>query len=235
MTVEGAMARWIDDAREMADLMDAKWDEYDADVAAGGRRYDRPVLAPYPRERPMGVMLLGVDDGVPMAQIGDGLAAPALFTIELADVVIPVDLTADRPLGAVSIRNGERLLREAVATLVVTLVERPVYVYPGDEGWIEAMEAVNHERAARGKRRVRIRHTWKPGERPWPEPDVVEVIHRRIRSRITPERIEQAAAAYRSGGIEEVERTLNVAVRQAWRYVKLAQDRGLDTERRRHT
>jgi hypothetical protein len=225
--------RRITDTAEMLDVMLVKLAEYEADAAAGGRRYDRVLVKAYPRWRPTGVILLGVDHDVPLISLGDNLVAPALFHIEMGEAIIGVNLTAEHPLGEMMLRNGHRLLVEAVGHLVVTVVERPTYLQP-DEEFLDALRARNAELLLEGQQPMEFRTSWRAGEHPSDEPDVIEAIDRRFRSQIIPVDVEQAAAAYLCGGVEAITEALHVSERQAYRYLRLARQRGLLPPRRGH-
>jgi hypothetical protein len=57
--------------------------------------------------------------------------------------------------------------------------------------------------------------------------EALGAVQRFYRTKITPELIADAADAYHANGLDGVKQTLLVGERQAWRYVRRAQEQGL--------
>jgi hypothetical protein len=213
-------------ALELAALLRARVEEYEADLAAGTEPYGAVRVFGYPSADPHYAVLVGIPRDVPWVEIGARLAVPALFDVVLEGVTISVDYTRARP---VDIAPFVPVVTDATASIAITLVERPVSLHPGTDEWMEAVMAT-----ARGERSYPpLQHTWEVDQWVHDEPFVVDTIKRRIRSQITPADIATAAEAYRTDGIHAVRKVMSVSERQAWRYVHEAIEQGLVERKRR--
>ena len=214
---------------------------YEQRLAEGRQRYPagfRLVAQPVggaDHGAPADWVILAPDESV-WVPIGDDLAVPGRFVIDRGSIRLDVDYTSGRPVVDCTIRDiGRQQLRRwrydelldfGAATLARTLVPRPI---PEPAEWLEWLESLPDDMRAEFRRRQAeggARSTWEAGEQ-IDRSLVIPAVRRSRRARISEDDLQRAADAYRAHGIPGVKGALHVNDRQAWRYVRRAQEAGL--------
>lgn len=198
-----------------------------AELAAAGERGWTAFIEHDASRRWTGaIVVVSADPDAPVVDIGGGVGVPGRLTIRRGASTVVVDSTGDQPTYTVTVQTNSpallsrlhlrSLVEQALGHVTVATRKRPRAEHPDPSSakqaeWVERYGLVP------------------VGER-WPD---TESARRYVRSEVTPRDVERAAEAYRAGRIAEVRRVMNVGERQAWRYVRRAQDKGLLPKQRK--
>lgn len=173
--------------------------------------------------------------GVPIA---DHLAIPSHVTIERGRTRIEVDASGDHPRYVVSFETRsptvlkrlhlQALVEEALASVTTTTKPTPIAGNSAaserhlrrvaGSDWVELTRAINEEINAKFPEQIPA------GTLVHATFEAKEFVRRRSSQREIDQAAHQAANVYPTGGIEAVRQALLCSERQAWRYVRRAQE-----------
>jgi hypothetical protein len=172
------------------------------------------------------IVVVSVAPGTAVVDIGGGVGLPERVTIRRGTTSVVVDSTRGRPTYTVTVETTSpkllgrlhlvSLVEQALGHVTVTTRERPRRRHEDPSSPVQAEWVERYGLTPIGSR---------ASER--------EAARRYIRSEVTERDVERAAQAYRNGRIAEVRRVMHVGERQAWRYVRRAQDKGLLPQERK--